>query len=102
MKETMLKLSAKIQTLMLQEEGQDLIEYALVVALIAFAATAGMKTLADDINPPSATSAPRSRPTPAPNPRLMGQGPYSPRPSMRERCEEQAKPPLQPTLPRKE
>ena len=50
MKETMLKLSAKIQTLMLQEEGQDLIEYALVVALIAFAATAGMRTLATDIN----------------------------------------------------
>ena len=50
MKETMLKLSAKIQTLMLQEEGQDLIEYALVVALIAFAATAGMTTLAKDIN----------------------------------------------------
>jgi pilus assembly protein Flp/PilA len=50
MKETMLKLSAKLQTLMLQDEGQDLIEYALVVALIAFAATAGMKTLAQDIN----------------------------------------------------
>jgi pilus assembly protein Flp/PilA len=50
MKETLLKLSAKLQTLMLREEGQDLIEYALVVALIAFAATAGMKTLADDIN----------------------------------------------------
>ena len=50
MKETMLKLSAKIQTLMLQEEGQDLIEYALVVALIAFAATAGMTTLATNIN----------------------------------------------------
>ena len=50
MKETMLKLSAKIQTLMLQEEGQDLIEYALVVALIAFAATAGMSSLAKDIN----------------------------------------------------
>jgi pilus assembly protein Flp/PilA len=50
MKETMLKLSAKLQTLMLQDEGQDLIEYALVVALIAFAATAGMKVLAGDIN----------------------------------------------------
>ena len=50
MKETLLKLSAKLQTLMLQEEGQDLIEYALVVALIAFAATAGMSTLATDIN----------------------------------------------------
>jgi pilus assembly protein Flp/PilA len=46
----MLKLSAKVQTLLLQEEGQDLIEYALVVALIAFAATVGMKQLATDIN----------------------------------------------------
>ena len=50
MKETMLKLSAKLQTLMLQEEGQDLIEYALVVALIAFVATAGMSSLATAIN----------------------------------------------------
>ena len=50
MKETLLKLSVKLQTLMLREEGQDLIEYALVVALIAFAATAGMSTLAKDIN----------------------------------------------------
>jgi pilus assembly protein Flp/PilA len=49
MKETMLKLSIKLQSL-LQDEGQDLIEYALVVALIAFAATAGMSTLAGDIN----------------------------------------------------
>ena len=32
------------------ENGQDLIEYALVVALIAFAATAGMSTLATSIN----------------------------------------------------
>ena len=32
------------------EDGQDLVEYALVVALIAFAATAGMKTLAGGIN----------------------------------------------------
>jgi pilus assembly protein Flp/PilA len=50
MKETMLKLSAQLQALMLREEGQDLIEYALVVALIAFAATAGMSSLAKDIN----------------------------------------------------
>ena len=50
MKETLLKLSVKLQTLMLREEGQDLIEYALVVALIAFAATAGMNTVATDIN----------------------------------------------------
>ena len=32
------------------ESGQDLIEYALVVALIAFAATAGMNSLAGSIN----------------------------------------------------
>ncbi len=32
------------------EEGQDLVEYALVVALIAFAATSGMNTLASSIN----------------------------------------------------
>ena len=34
----------------LQEEGQDLVEYALVVALIALAATAGMGSLATAIN----------------------------------------------------
>jgi pilus assembly protein Flp/PilA len=50
MKETMLKLSVKLQTLMMREEGQDLIEYALVVALIAFAAVTSMQTLAKDIN----------------------------------------------------
>jgi pilus assembly protein Flp/PilA len=50
MKKAMLKLSANLQTLMLREEGQDLIEYALVVALIAFAATAGMNVLATGIN----------------------------------------------------
>ena len=33
-----------------EESGQDLIEYALVVALIALAATAGMQTLATGIN----------------------------------------------------
>jgi len=33
-----------------EETGQDLIEYALVVALIALAATAGMGTLANGIN----------------------------------------------------
>jgi pilus assembly protein Flp/PilA len=44
------KLYALIQNLMMREEGQDLIEYALVVALIAFAATAGMNSLASGIN----------------------------------------------------
>ena len=32
------------------EEGQDLVEYALVVALIALAATTGMGSLATAIN----------------------------------------------------
>ncbi len=50
MKDTLLMLSAKIQNRLMSEEGQDLIEYALVVALIAFAATAGMSTLATKIN----------------------------------------------------
>jgi pilus assembly protein Flp/PilA len=50
MKNSLLILSVKIQSLLSREEGQDLIEYALVVALIAFAATAGMKSLATDIN----------------------------------------------------
>ena len=35
---------------LMHEEGQDLIEYALVVALIALAATVGMNTVATDIN----------------------------------------------------
>lgn len=49
MKDQLLKLSVILQMLK-DENGQDLIEYALVVALIAFAATAGMNTLAADIN----------------------------------------------------
>jgi pilus assembly protein Flp/PilA len=50
MKDKLMKLSVKLQVLLMNEEGQDLIEYALVVALIAFAATAGMGTLATAIN----------------------------------------------------
>jgi pilus assembly protein Flp/PilA len=49
MKDKLLQFSAKLQIL-LDEEGQDLIEYALVVALIAFAATAGMSSVATAIN----------------------------------------------------
>jgi pilus assembly protein Flp/PilA len=44
------KLYVLTQTLLADEQGQDLIEYALVVALIAFAATAGMTTVANAIN----------------------------------------------------
>ena len=46
---TILRLLAKAQVLR-DERGQDLIEYALVVALIAFAATAGMSSVAGKIN----------------------------------------------------
>ena len=35
MKDKLMQLSAKLQVLLLNEEGQDLIEYALVAAIIA-------------------------------------------------------------------
>ena len=41
---------SRIKLLISREEGQDLIEYALVVALVALGATAGMSTLAGYIN----------------------------------------------------
>jgi pilus assembly protein Flp/PilA len=49
MKNTLLKLYTKAQILR-EDCGQDLIEYALVVALIAFAAIVGMGTVANGIN----------------------------------------------------
>ncbi|MEI9980364.1 MAG: Flp family type IVb pilin [Edaphobacter sp.] len=49
MRNNLLKLAIRMRTL-LDEDGQDLIEYALVVALIAFSATAGMSSLAQAIN----------------------------------------------------
>ena len=49
MQARLLRLRFMLHYLM-HEEGQDLIEYALVVALIALAATAGMSTVATDIN----------------------------------------------------
>ena len=54
MKNIVLTLYVKVTSLkdaLIQDEsGQDLIEYALVVALIALAATAGMTTVATKIN----------------------------------------------------
>ncbi len=53
MRNAFLKLYVKAEVMlatMKDEEGQDLVEYALVVALIALAATAGMGTLATAIN----------------------------------------------------
>jgi len=45
-----IQIQARVQTLGADKNGQDLIEYALVVALIAFAAAAGMSTVATKIN----------------------------------------------------
>lgn len=53
MRDALLKLYLKAQTMrdaLKDESGQDLIEYALIVALVAFAATAGMTSLATGIN----------------------------------------------------
>jgi pilus assembly protein Flp/PilA len=50
MNNTMLKLYIMIQNLISQDEGQDLVEYALIVALLSLAAVAGMKGLATGIN----------------------------------------------------
>ena len=46
----LLDLSAKLLILLSKDDGQDLIEYALVVALVALGAIAGMQALAGDIN----------------------------------------------------
>ena len=43
-------LYSQIQSLLLRDDGQDLVEYALAVLLIGLGATAGMRTLASDIN----------------------------------------------------
>jgi pilus assembly protein Flp/PilA len=50
MKEKLMLRYLQLRNLISDEQGQDLIEYALVVALIALAATAGMSTVAQDIN----------------------------------------------------
>ena len=46
----LLKLSIKVKTMLSDDRGQDLVEYALVVAIIALGATAAMSTLSSDIN----------------------------------------------------
>ena len=45
-----MKLRTLLTALHENESGQDLIEYALVCALIALGAVTGMKTVADYIN----------------------------------------------------
>jgi len=46
----LLSIPNALWALLLNRKGQDLIEYALVVALIAFAAAAGMTSVATQIN----------------------------------------------------
>ena len=50
MSDLILKAGIRVVDLFESEEGQDLIEYALVVALIAFGATAAMSSLANSIS----------------------------------------------------
>jgi pilus assembly protein Flp/PilA len=49
MKDALLRLYIRARVLR-EDSGQDLVEYALVVALISLAAVGGMKTLAGGIN----------------------------------------------------
>ena len=46
----LLKAYVKFQNLMNREQGQDLVEYALLVALISLGCVAILKTLAGAIN----------------------------------------------------
>jgi pilus assembly protein Flp/PilA len=43
-------LVLRLKGLLAEETGQDLVEYALVLALVAFGCTAGMQALAGGIN----------------------------------------------------
>ena len=50
MKSTLLKLYVKFQGLKNAEEGQDLVEYALLVALIALVCVSGVNNVATAVN----------------------------------------------------
>jgi pilus assembly protein Flp/PilA len=45
-----LKMYVKVQDLMSREEGQDLVEYALLITLVALAAVSGINNVAKAIN----------------------------------------------------
>ncbi|MGD0911964.1 MAG: Flp family type IVb pilin [Terracidiphilus sp.] len=45
-----LKLFVRLQIFLNREDGQDLVEYALLVALIALAAISGTKQVASAVN----------------------------------------------------
>jgi pilus assembly protein Flp/PilA len=46
----MIKVLKALRSIHKDEAGQGLIEYVLIIALVAFAATAGMNSLATGIN----------------------------------------------------
>jgi pilus assembly protein Flp/PilA len=50
MRSVILNIPIWFRSLLLHENGQDLVEYALVVSLVAFAATTGMHTLATGLS----------------------------------------------------
>jgi pilus assembly protein Flp/PilA len=50
MNDTLTKLYVKIQTMMVREEGQDLVEYALVVGLISIFLVVALQGVATAIN----------------------------------------------------
>jgi pilus assembly protein Flp/PilA len=47
--DAVLRLHFRMKDLLIREEGQDLVEYALVVAIIAFGAVTAMKGLSTEI-----------------------------------------------------
>jgi pilus assembly protein Flp/PilA len=49
MKRLYVKLVTNLQSLVASEEGQDLVEYALLVCLIALAAVAGVDKVANGV-----------------------------------------------------
>ena len=50
MNKLMLNVLVHVQNMLNNEEGQDLVEYGLVVALVAFGAVAAMKLLGTEIS----------------------------------------------------
>jgi pilus assembly protein Flp/PilA len=50
LKSLFFKLHVKVRDLLDHEEGQDLVEYALLITLVALAAVSGMKHVASAIN----------------------------------------------------
>jgi pilus assembly protein Flp/PilA len=46
----LLKLLVNVQSLMNREDGQDLVEYGLLVALVALVAVAGVNQVASAVN----------------------------------------------------